>query len=70
MIANKECPILPDNISADLRDFFESCWKQDQSERPLCSEIIDMIFKKRITFPVDGNSLIVDEFYEFQTIYY
>ena len=68
MIADKERPVLPSNISTDLHDLIDSCWRQDQTERPLFSEIIDTMLTKRIKFPEDQNSPIVDEFYNSKMI--
>ena len=68
MIADKERPILPDDISSDLRDLIENCWKQNPSERPLFSEIIDTMLTKRITFPDDKDSPVVENFYNSKMI--
>ena len=41
MMVDKECFIIPDNISSGLRDLIKNCWDPDPAELPSISEIVD-----------------------------
>lgn len=64
-VYNPEFAVITRRNGKKHREFFRTIKKHTKSTKncPLCSKIIDKMFNKRITFPEDENSPIIQSIY-------
>ncbi|KAK8889950.1 hypothetical protein M9Y10_034706 [Tritrichomonas musculus] len=63
-----ERPPLPQELSPELKDLITSCWAQDPKDRPSFADVVDTMLSKKISFPLDENTEIVEQFYAAKSI--